>query len=72
MYELFIGNYENVMGRTVYHKNGNDFIPCIVTNFYFKSRKYTLVPVKDVQNISVEECDKRRVYFTRKIYVEVK
>lgn len=70
MYELFIGNYERVMGRTVYYKNRNEYIPCLVTNYYFKSRKYTLVPVEDIQTISSAECSKRRLFYTAKIYIK--
>ena len=70
MYELFIGNYERVMGQTVYFKKGNTYIPCTVTNYYFKPRKYALVPTEDMENISNEECSKRRLFNSAKIYVK--
>lgn len=70
MYELFIGNYERVMGQTVYFKKGNTYIPCTVTNYYFKPRKYALVPTEDMENISNEECSKRRLFYSAKIYVK--
>ncbi len=64
MYNLFIGNYERVMGMTVYYKKGKKYIPCVVTNYYFKSREYALVPIADLENASSE----RRVIYTTKIY----
>lgn len=69
-FELYIGNYEKVIGTTVYHKQKNKYIPCMVTNYYFKSRKYALVPVEDLENIPMEEHEKRRVFYTTKIYKE--
>lgn len=58
-YKLFIGNYENVIGKVVYYRCRNRYIPCRVTNYYFKSRKYALVPVDE----------KRRVFYTTQIYI---
>ena len=72
MYELYIGSYERVMnGRIVYHKVGKEFIPCTVTNYYFKTRKYTLVPVEDMETIPLEKHSHRRVYGSTKIYIKV-
>lgn len=71
MYELFTGNYERVMGATVYHKIKGKYIPCIVTNYYFKSRKYALVPAEDMKNIPTAEHSKRRLFYTTKVYVMV-
>lgn len=68
MYELFIGNYERVMGQRVFHKVRNRFIPCLVTNYYFKPRKYTLVPIEDL-NIPSEN---RRLFYTQKVYLRIK
>lgn len=68
-YRLFIGNYENVIGEVVYHRYRNKYIPCHVTNYYFKSRKYALVPVDDLVNISAENHEKRRVFYTTRIYI---
>ena len=45
MYDLFIGNYQRVMGMGVYHKLGNEYIPCTVTAYTFKSGKYSLSEV---------------------------
>ena len=70
MYELFIGNYERVMGRIVYYKDRDKYIPCVVTNYYFKPKKYALVPTEDIENIGIEERSKRRCFYTTKIYVE--
>ena len=69
MFELFLGNYKEVVGTIIYYKENNKYIPCVVTNYYFKSRKYTIVPVEDIANISNEECSKRRCFFTNKIYI---
>lgn len=71
MYELFIGNYENVMGRIVYIKKCNKYIPCKITNYYFKTREFTLVPVFDMENIPAEEHNKRRLFKSKKIYIKV-
>lgn len=71
MYELFTGNYERVMGQVVYLKNRNGYIPCEVTDYFFKQRIYTLVPIEDMKNIPSEEHKKRRLYKARKIYVLV-
>lgn len=30
-YKLFIGNYENVIGKVVYYRCRNRYIPCRVT-----------------------------------------
>ena len=68
-YKLFIGNYENVIGKVGYYRCRNRYIPCRVTNYYFKSRKYALVPVDDLLNISVENHAKRRVFYTTQIYI---
>ena len=70
MYDLFIGNYERVMNRIVFHKFRNSFIPCIVTNYYFGTHKYALVPVEDMA-IPVEHGEKRRLFYTTKIYLPV-
>ena len=67
MYDLFIGNYERVMNRIVFHKFRNSFIPCIVTNYYFSSHKYALVPTDDLHM----ESGKRRLFYTTKIYLPV-
>ncbi len=64
MHNLFIGNYERVMGMTVYYKKGKKYIPCTVTNYYFKSRKYALVSIADLENAPSE----RKVIYTTKIY----
>ncbi|NLE04928.1 MAG: hypothetical protein GX638_09015 [Crenarchaeota archaeon] len=68
MYDLFIGNYERVMGKIVFHKFRNSFIPCLVTNYYFKSRQYALVPTEDM-SIPTKNASTRRLYYTNKVYV---
>ena len=65
MYDLFTGSYERVIGKIVFYKRKNKFIPCLVTNYYFKPKLYTLVPTDD---LSLSP-DKRRLYKTTKIYV---
>jgi hypothetical protein len=65
MYDLFIGNHERVMGATVFHKEGDKYIPCTVTNYYFKSQDYILVPTDDLYL----DGEKRRVIKTKKIYL---
>lgn len=71
MYDLFIGNHERVMGMTVYHKRYNKYIPCRIMNYYFKSRKYALVPIEDLDNIPDAEHEKRRLFYTTKIYLKI-
>lgn len=61
MYELFIGNYERAIGMSAYHKKGNKYIPCTVTGYHFRTRKYTLLSI---------EPGGRRVIRTKKIYVK--
>lgn len=70
-YDVFIGNHERILGTIVYHKYRGEYIPCIVTNFYYGSRKYALVPVIDMENIPVEEHERRRLFYTTKVYVRV-
>jgi hypothetical protein len=65
MYDLFIGNHERVMGRTVFYKDQDKFIPCTVTNYYFASQKYALVPTDDLYL----EGGKRRLFYSTKIYL---
>jgi hypothetical protein len=65
MYDLFTGSYERVMYKIVFYKRKNKFVPCLVTNYYFKPKLYTLVPADD---LSLSP-DKRRVYRTTKIYI---
>lgn len=70
-YDLFIGNYQEVMnGRRVYYKKGNNFIPCVVTNYYFKPRKFALVPIDDMKNISDNNHEKRRLFYSTKVYIK--
>ena len=57
MYEVFIGNYERLIGTVAFYRKGNKYIPCKVTNYYFKSRKYALVDVD------------KNLYYTTKPYV---
>lgn len=70
MYELFLGNYEEALTKTVYYKKGKKYIPCCVTNYYFKSKKYTLVPLEDIEKFPVGQHSKRRLYTSEKIYVK--
>lgn len=62
MYDLFIGNHENVLGRTVYHKRGNSFIPCVAMQYAFPhglaSGTYTLISK-----------DRKQTFKTQKIYL---
>lgn len=67
MYDLFIGNYEKVIGKIVFHKYRNKFIPCLVTNYYFKPKMYTLVPADDLKY----ESEKRRLFKTTKVYLPI-
>lgn len=67
MYELFVGNYERVIGATVFSRKGNKYTPCTVTNYYFKLKKYALVPIDDLKKPPAE----RRVLYTTRVYVKV-
>lgn len=67
MFELFIGNYENVIGTTVYYKTHNKYIRCYCSNYYFKPRMYTLVPAEDMDAIPPERASLRRCYLTSKV-----
>ena len=42
MYELFIGNYERVIGQNVYILRGKEYYPCKVILYSFKTRKYNV------------------------------
>lgn len=42
MYDIYLGSYERMIGRNAYIKVNNEFIPCRVTGYLFKSRKYTV------------------------------
>lgn len=72
MYDLFIGNYQEAMnGRRIYYKEKNNFIPCVATNYYFKSRQYALVPIEDMENIPNKNHKKRRLFYTSKVYINL-
>lgn len=40
MIDLFIGNYERVIGRNAYIKENEEYIPCKIVGYLFKSRNY--------------------------------
>lgn len=58
MIDLFIGNYERVIGRNAYIKENEEYIPCKIVGYLFKSRNYQ---VKTQDGIS------RKV---KKIYID--
>ena len=58
MYDLFTGSYERVLGKIVFYKCKNKFVPCLVTNIILSPRLYTLV---STDNLSLSP-DKRRLY----------
>lgn len=53
MINLFIGNYENVIGKTGYIKEGENYISCKIIGYLFKSRKYQ-VETQDGRSRSVQ------------------
>ena len=53
MIDLYIGNYEGVIGRNSYIKENENFISCRITGYLFKSRKYQ-VKTQDGRNLKVE------------------
>lgn len=69
MYKKYDGSWKDIMSKTVYHAVGSKFIPCMVTNYYFKEEKYALVPIEDLEKYGNQECSKRRIFFVKKIYV---
>jgi hypothetical protein len=40
MIDSFIGNYERVIGRNGYIKENEKYIPCKISGYLFKNRKY--------------------------------
>ena len=54
MIDLFIGNYEIVIGRNGYIKECEKYIPCKIVGYLFKSRKYQ-VKTQDGRNLMVEK-----------------
>lgn len=40
MIDLFIGNYERVIGKNAYIKINKEYIPCKIVGYLFKSRNY--------------------------------
>lgn len=54
MINLYIGNYERVIGRSAYIKENGVFTPCKITGYLFKGRKYQVV-TEDNKNLKVEK-----------------
>lgn len=54
MIDLYIGNYERVVGRNGYVKENESFISCRITGYLFKSRKYQ-VKTQDGKSLKVEK-----------------
>lgn len=67
MITKYTGNPRQIaLGDTVYHRHRGEYIPCIVTNYYFRPRKFTLVPVADMQH----PADKRRLFYAGTVYTD--
>jgi hypothetical protein len=64
-YNPYIGDYKPIINKIAFHKYNNVFIPCLVTNYYFEPKKYTLVPTDDLGMLPEE----RRCFATTKIYL---
>lgn len=58
MINLYIGNYERVIGRSAYIKENGIFTPCKITGYLFKGGKYQ-VATEDQRNM-----------YVKKIYIE--
>ncbi len=69
MFVMYTGYHKSVIGKTVYFKAHNQYIPCCCTNYYFKPRMYTLVPIEDMDSIPAENASHRRCYRTSKVYI---
>lgn len=57
MTDLYIGNYERVIGRNAYIKENGIFIPCKIVGYLFKSRKYQVATedkILKVEKIYIE------------------
>lgn len=68
---IYEGNYKDVMSKTVFLREGKNYYPCIVTNFYFKEKKYALVPIEDIERYpTYEQASNRRVFYKSRIYVQ--
>lgn len=67
MPKLFDGDWRDIYNKAVYYKGKAEFIPCLMTNYYFKHKKYTLVPLWDIANI--ENHGDRRVFLANKVYI---
>ncbi len=53
MIDLYIGNYERVIGKSAYIKENGTFTPCKITGYFFKSRKYQVRT--ENKNLKVEK-----------------
>lgn len=67
--KLFTGERNEIYNKVAFYKNGKEYIPCLVTNYYFSLKKYILVPLEDLAKYSIAEHEKRRVFSTKNIYV---
>ena len=68
--ELFKGKYTEVMSKTVFLREKDNYYPCLVTNYYFKSRKYALVPIEDIEKYpDYAQAHNRRVFYKTRIYI---
>lgn len=54
MIDLYIGNYEKVIGRYGYIKKDNNYMSCKIVGYLFRSRKYQ-VRTEDGKNLKVEK-----------------
>lgn len=42
-FDIYIGNYESVIGRNAYIKEKENFIPCKIIGYLFNNRKYKVI-----------------------------
>lgn len=68
MIAKYTGDPHKIVGKEVYHKQGEILVRCIVTNYYFRIRMYTIVPVEDMCFIPDVNADKRRLFQTHTVY----
>lgn len=54
MIDLYIGNYEQVIGKNGYIKENEKYIPCKIVGYLFRSKRYQ-VRTQDEKNLKVEK-----------------
>lgn len=54
------------LSQTAFVFRRGEYIPCMITDYYFSPKKYVLVPLHDLAN---KVADDREVVITTKVYL---